>query len=127
MDEYLCNDTERTMIGVGSILHVSIHAKMRVDYQRLSLASEHHTLTSMPTSVASHYPVSEMKTSDCCLLAWKADSRAKTNTSSGVGNHSLEMVHLKLKLRSSYQECSRPRWYKNEVEMKPGLGKWFRK
>lgn len=80
MVEYLCNDTERTMIGVGSIIHVSIHAKMCVDYQRLSLASEHHTPTSKPISVAFHCPTSSMKTSDCCLLVRKADSRDQTNT-----------------------------------------------
>lgn len=80
MVEYLCNDTERTMIGVGSTIHVSIHVKMCVDYQRLSLASEHHTLTSETTSAAFLCPASEMQTSDRCVLVRKADSRAQTNT-----------------------------------------------
>lgn len=70
----------KTMIGVGSTIHVSIHVKMCVDYQRLSLASEHHTLTSEPTSAAFLCPASEMQTSDRCVLVRKADSRAQTNT-----------------------------------------------
>ena len=49
MVEYLCSDAERTMIEVGSIIHISINAKMCVDYQKLSLATELHALVSGST------------------------------------------------------------------------------
>lgn len=48
MVDYLCGDSERTVIEVRAIIHISINGKMCVDYQKVSLATKHHVLVSGP-------------------------------------------------------------------------------
>lgn len=56
MVDYLCGDSERTVIEVGAIIHISINGKMCVDYQKVSLATKHHVLVSGTTAAHFHYP-----------------------------------------------------------------------
>lgn len=106
MVEYLCSDSERTMIEVRSIIHISIDV---CDYQKLSLAIEHHVLVSKPTAAHFHWPIPEMKASEHCLCSYGRLSPGPRHWPSSW-KPLLERGHLKLKSCASYQEC-RPRYY----------------